>query len=92
MMTFMKTTAAVIAVTALTLTAATAETRITYKSAKTGSSYYQMGVELAEAMKAGTDGDIVARRGSLYHSAGDGGQPGNVAAGRKSGWHWFPTG
>lgn len=38
--------------------AAAAETRVTYKSAKSGSSYYQMGVELAEAMKAGTDGDI----------------------------------
>ena len=38
--------------------AATAETRVTYKSAKAGSSYYQMGVELAEAMKAGTDGAI----------------------------------
>ncbi|MFD1341232.1 TAXI family TRAP transporter solute-binding subunit [Litorisediminicola beolgyonensis] len=38
--------------------AASAETRVTYKSAKTGSSYYQMGVELAEAMKAGTDGEI----------------------------------
>ncbi|WP_324288550.1 TAXI family TRAP transporter solute-binding subunit [Hoeflea alexandrii] len=36
-----------------------AETRITYKSAKTGSSYYQMGVQLAEAMKAGTDGEII---------------------------------
>jgi len=36
-----------------------AETRVTYKSAKTGSSYYQMGVELSEAMKAGTDGGIV---------------------------------
>lgn len=38
--------------------AASADTRVTYKSAKSGSSYYQMGVELAEAMKAGTDGDI----------------------------------
>lgn len=38
--------------------AANAETRVTYKSAKTGSSYYQMGVELAEAMKAGSGGDI----------------------------------
>lgn len=35
-----------------------AETRITLKSAKTGSSYYQMSVQLAEAMKAGTDGAI----------------------------------
>ncbi|MCP1169015.1 TAXI family TRAP transporter solute-binding subunit [Limimaricola litoreus] len=38
--------------------AASAETRVTYKSAKSGSSYYQMGVELAEAMKAGSGGDI----------------------------------
>lgn len=35
-----------------------AETRLTYKSAKTGTSYYQMGVELAEAVKAGTESDI----------------------------------
>ena len=28
-----------------------AETRITYKSAKSTSSYYQMGVELSEAVK-----------------------------------------
>jgi uncharacterized protein len=39
-------------------TAAVAETRITYKSAKAGSSYYQMAVEISEAMKAGTDGEI----------------------------------
>ncbi|UOA20473.1 hypothetical protein DSM14862_03310 (plasmid) [Sulfitobacter indolifex] len=38
--------------------AASAETRVTFKSAKSGSSYYQMGVELAEAMKAGSSGDI----------------------------------
>lgn len=42
----------------LATTASMAETRVTYKSAKTGSSYYQMAVELAEAMKKGTDGDI----------------------------------
>jgi TRAP transporter TAXI family solute receptor len=36
-----------------------AETRITYKSAKTGSSYYQMGVQIAEAIKAGSNGDMV---------------------------------
>ena len=35
-----------------------AETRVTYKSAKAGSSYYQMAVQISEAMKAGTDGDI----------------------------------
>ncbi|MDX5361240.1 MAG: TAXI family TRAP transporter solute-binding subunit [Alphaproteobacteria bacterium] len=38
---------------------AQAETRVTYKSAKAGTSYYQMGVELAEAIKAGTDGGII---------------------------------
>ncbi|WP_099823841.1 TAXI family TRAP transporter solute-binding subunit [Oceaniglobus indicus] len=37
---------------------AMAQTRVTYKSAKTGSSYYQMGVEFAEAIKSGTGGDI----------------------------------
>ena len=35
------------------------ETRVTYKSAKAGTSYYQMGVQIAEAMKAGSDGDII---------------------------------
>ena len=35
-----------------------AETRITYKSAKVGSSYYQMGVQIAEAMKSGSDGSV----------------------------------
>ena len=39
-------------------TSAWAETRITLKSAKTGSSYYQMSVQLAEAMKAGTSGEV----------------------------------
>ncbi len=48
-----------IAAAALTIsTPAWAETRITYKSAKTGSSYYQMAVQIAEAMKAGTDGSV----------------------------------
>src|SRR5210317_459722 len=36
-----------------------AETRITYRSAKSTSSYYQMGVQIAEAMKAGSGGDIL---------------------------------
>ena len=45
--------------TAITATMACAETRITYKSAKTTSSYYQMGVQIAEAMKAGSDGNII---------------------------------
>ena len=38
---------------------AMAESKVTYKSAKAGSSYYQMGVELAEAMKAGSKGQIM---------------------------------
>ena len=37
----------------------TAETRITYKSAKASSSYYQMAVQLAEAVKRGSDGRII---------------------------------
>ena len=44
---------------ALTAGAAMAETRVTYKSAKTTSSYYQMAVQIAEAMKAGSDGEII---------------------------------
>ncbi|MBX2826310.1 MAG: TAXI family TRAP transporter solute-binding subunit [Gammaproteobacteria bacterium] len=36
-----------------------AETRVTYKSAKSTSSYYQMAVQIAEAMKAGSDGNII---------------------------------
>ncbi len=40
-------------------TTAFAQERITYKSAKTTSSYYQMGVQIAEAMRAGTDGGVV---------------------------------
>lgn len=51
----LKSAAAAIALTATIATSASAETRVTYKSAKTGSSYYQMGVELAEAMKAAGD-------------------------------------
>ncbi|MFT6773636.1 MAG: TRAP transporter TAXI family solute receptor [Paracoccaceae bacterium] len=51
--------AAAIALATLAIGAtASAETRITYKSAKIGSSYYQMGVELSEAMKVGTNGDV----------------------------------
>ena len=38
---------------------AAAETRITYKSAKAGSSYYQIGVELAQAIKQGSDGQMI---------------------------------
>jgi len=43
----------------LVLGSASAETRVTYKSAKSTSSYYQMAVQIAEAMKAGTNGRII---------------------------------
>ena len=49
----------VAAMAALAITGAEAQERITYKSAKSSSSYYQMGVQIAEAMKAGTDGGVV---------------------------------
>ena len=51
-----------IATLALGLTtsfSAQAETRVTFKSAKTSSSYYQMAVQLAEAMKKGSDGEVI---------------------------------
>ena len=54
--------ATLLSVAAIALAAvsgAKAETRITYKSAKSTSSYYQMAVQIAEAMKAGSDGDII---------------------------------
>lgn len=38
---------------------AMAETRVTYKSAKAGTSYYQMGVQISEAMKTGSNGEII---------------------------------
>lgn len=56
---FFKTLSATLAAGVMLAGTAQAETRVTYKSAKSGSSYYQMGVELAEAMKAGTNGDII---------------------------------
>ena len=36
-----------------------AETRVTYKSAKSTSSYYQMGVQIAEIMKQASSGQII---------------------------------
>ena len=36
-----------------------AETRVTYKSAKSTSSYYQMAVQIAEAIKDGSHGEII---------------------------------
>ncbi|EGP19246.1 TAXI family TRAP transporter solute-binding subunit, partial [Halomonas sp. TD01] len=49
--------------TALALAAAAmtaqAETRVTYKSASAGTAYYQMGVELSEAVRQGTNDAII---------------------------------
>src|SRR5690606_366188 len=38
---------------------AEAETRVTLKAAKSGTSYYQMTVQIAEAVKAGSGGEII---------------------------------
>jgi TRAP transporter TAXI family solute receptor len=46
------------AMAVLPATQAMSETRVTYKSAKSTSSYYQMAVQIAEGMKAGSNGDI----------------------------------
>lgn len=58
-MQFFKILAATATAVVLMAPTAWAETRVTYKSAKAASSYYQMGVQIAEAMKAGTDGDVI---------------------------------
>ena len=44
---------------ALAITTAHADTRVTFKAAKTGSSYYQMSVQFAEAVKAATGGATI---------------------------------
>ncbi|MGI9525405.1 MAG: TAXI family TRAP transporter solute-binding subunit [Hyphomicrobiaceae bacterium] len=56
-----KTASVVVSVGALVLAAmgANAETRVTFKSAKSTSSYYQMSVQIAEAIKKGSGGDII---------------------------------
>jgi TRAP transporter TAXI family solute receptor len=60
---------------------ASAQTRVTYKSAKSGSSYYQMGVEIAQAMKAGSDGRIIVTieesQGSVQNVMEAANRPGN---------------
>jgi len=43
----------------MTMVPVQAQTRVTYKSAKSTSSYYQMAVQIAEAMKAGSNGGII---------------------------------
>ena len=57
----MKRIATLAAATLLALPAfstATAAERVTFKAAKTGSSYYQMSVQIAEAIKAATGGEV----------------------------------
>ncbi len=58
-MKFMKSFVFLAAATIAATAQANAETRVTYKSAKTTSSYYQMAVQIAEAVKKGSKGDII---------------------------------
>ncbi len=58
-MTMLKSLAVAGIALAMTAGAAAADTRVTYKSAKSTSSYYQMAVQIAEAMKGGSSGDII---------------------------------
>jgi len=75
------TAAAGVIASALVASAASAETRITYKSAKTTSSYYQMAVEIAEAVNAGSNGDITVTveesQGSVQNVMESAVRPGN---------------
>ncbi len=68
-------------VACLLLQSAQAETRITYKSAKTTSSYYQMGVQIAEALKAGSNGEMIVTleesQGSVQNVMESAQRPGN---------------
>jgi len=74
-------TSGLVAGLAIGITAASAETRVTYKSAKTISSYYQMAVQLAEAMKKGSKGDIILTveesQGSVQNVKEAANRPGN---------------
>ncbi len=66
---------------AFIITGAEAETRITYKSAKSTSSYYQMAVQIAEGMKSGSNGDIIVTveesQGSVQNVMESAVRPGN---------------
>lgn len=53
------TTLIVASTIALMPTSAFSQERITYKSAKSTSSYYQMGVQIAEAMRSGTNSGVI---------------------------------
>lgn len=59
MIRFLKPIAVAVTLAGLAVAPLQAETRITYKSAKTTSSYYQMGVQISEAMKTSSGGDII---------------------------------
>ncbi len=65
----------------LGISSAQAETRVTYKSAKSTSSYYQMAVQIAEAMKKGSDGGIIVTveesQGSVQNVMESAVRPGN---------------
>jgi TRAP transporter TAXI family solute receptor len=61
-----RTTIAALALAALAMPAA-AQERITYKSAKAGSSYYQMGVQLSEALAGTVDVTIEESQGSVQN-------------------------
>ncbi len=69
------------AVALVSSSVAHAETRVTYKSAKTTSSYYQMAVQFSEAMKAGSNGDVIVTveesQGSVQNVIGATVRPGN---------------
>jgi TRAP transporter TAXI family solute receptor len=66
---------------ALGVSQASAQTRVTYKSAKTGSSYYQMGVEIAEAVKTASEGKLIVTieesQGSVQNVAESAARGGN---------------
>ncbi|MGB0382881.1 MAG: TRAP transporter substrate-binding protein, partial [Alphaproteobacteria bacterium] len=70
-----------LAVLSLMIGTASAETRVTYKSAKSTSSYYQMAVQIAEAMKSGTDGNVIVTveesQGSVQNVMESAARPGN---------------
>ncbi|GAA0408857.1 TAXI family TRAP transporter solute-binding subunit [Cocleimonas flava] len=72
---------ATIALGLTTSLSAQAETRVTFKSAKTSSSYYQMAVQLAEAMKKGSDGEVIVTveesQGSVQNVMEAAKRPGN---------------
>ena len=58
-MRYLKSISFALGVLVLSATIAQSETRVTYKSAKSTSSYYQMAVQIAEALKIGSNGGIM---------------------------------